>query len=247
MNQFSNFPNRDKAVLIGLYLSKFDKKALDEFGFTGFRQAYNVLGYSLGVIPKSIQNYRDEFDPYFPNSRQGWRGRKLRDYCKEIMLQADTLDFDKYTSIVKDFIITNNDLEKLSKKQDTNKSIANRLITGRAAEEYFRRNHTNIDIFKGLDMFDTTYLGCGFDFKLSSSNQFFCVEVKGLNDKTGSVLMTEKEFDIASSMRDKYCLFVVKNFRERPEHQFFLDPLNSSLTFKEQKRHVIQTSYSTWL
>jgi hypothetical protein len=71
------FSTRDKAILMGLYLSKFDDKALKELGFDGFMQAYNALGYSIGTKPYSIRNYRDEFDPYFPNQRQGWRNRKL--------------------------------------------------------------------------------------------------------------------------------------------------------------------------
>ena len=62
-----NIDKRDKAILMGLFLSRFDKQALNSFGFTGFRQAYNVLGLSIGVKPNSINNYRDEFDPYFPN------------------------------------------------------------------------------------------------------------------------------------------------------------------------------------
>ena len=65
--------NRDMAIVIGLYLSRFNQQALDAFEFTGFRQAYNVLGLSLGIKPKSINNYRDEFDPYFPNGRKGWQ------------------------------------------------------------------------------------------------------------------------------------------------------------------------------
>ena len=80
---FENLDKRDKAVLMGLFLSRFDKLALESFGFTGFRQAYNVLGLSIGFTPKSIQNYRDEFDPYFPNERKGWHKRDLRDYCKK--------------------------------------------------------------------------------------------------------------------------------------------------------------------
>ena len=64
----SVFSIRDKAILIGLYLSKYDQDGLNAFGFEGFVQAYNTFGYSIGFKPASIKNYRDEFDPYFPNT-----------------------------------------------------------------------------------------------------------------------------------------------------------------------------------
>ena len=41
------FSNRDKAILIGLYLSKFDDEGLKELGFSGIIEAFNILGYSI--------------------------------------------------------------------------------------------------------------------------------------------------------------------------------------------------------
>ncbi|MFT5633142.1 MAG: hypothetical protein ACI9SQ_000855, partial [Rubritalea sp.] len=40
------FTPRDKAILCGLFLSKYDNKALNTLGFTTFKEAYNVLGIS---------------------------------------------------------------------------------------------------------------------------------------------------------------------------------------------------------
>jgi hypothetical protein len=59
--------NRDKSIVTGLYLSKFDKDGLRELGFNTFQEAFNILGFSLESNPSSIKNYRDEFDPLFPN------------------------------------------------------------------------------------------------------------------------------------------------------------------------------------
>lgn len=249
MTDFNSFSQRDKAVLAGLFLSKFDRMALDEFGFAGFRQAYNVLGYALGVIPKSIQNYRDEFDPYFPNARKGWRGRALRDYCKEIMQLAQNIPFEDFCEIIKSFTVPNYEVEKysLEKSTDSNKRVANRLITGKAAEEYFMSKYATIDVFHNYSLLDTTCMGCGFDFKLSFDKDFYCVEVKGINEKNGSILMTEKEYNVASVVKERYCLFVVRNFKETPEHSLFFNPLSSGLTFERQEKKVVQISYSTRL
>lgn len=46
---------RDKAILKGLFLSKFDKTALESFDFTSFKEAFNVFGYSVETPPSSIK------------------------------------------------------------------------------------------------------------------------------------------------------------------------------------------------
>ena len=123
--------------------------------------------------------------------------------------------------------------------------MANRLITGKAAEEYFILNYQTIDLFHNYDIQDTTQMGCGFDFKLSFDQKHFYVEVKGINEKTGSVLMTEKEHSVAEDLRALYCLFVVSNFRDIPEHRLFFDPLYvPQLEFKRQEQIVTRVSYS---
>jgi len=242
------FSSRDKAILMGLYLSKFDNMALDELGFDGFMQAYNTLGYSIGAKPYSIRNYRDEFDPYFPNQRQGWRNRKLREYCKKFLDEFRSLDFALFTDLIKSFVLQNYDVEKIIKnveKRDMSESVAKRLITGKAAEEYFKINYLHIELFTGFELKDTTNLACGFDFKLSCNAEFYCVEVKGLNLNTGSIIMTEKEYAVACDLQDRYCLFLVKNFIEKPVHQYVFNPLNSGMNFKKVERTVVQTSYLT--
>jgi len=240
--------NRDKAIITGLYFSKFDTLALNEFEFEGFQHAFNILGYSIGVKPASIKNYRDEFDPYFPNARKGWHKRPLRMYCKEVLDIYSTLHFEELTNIIKSFILPNYDIEqcvtKLLKK-DTTESIAKRLATGKAAEEYFKINYLGIEVFSKYELTDARILACGFDFKLSSEENFLLVEVKGMNLNSGSILMTEKEYSVAGQFKEKYCLFVVKNFIEQPKHEMFFNPIGSTLNFKKHERKVVQTNYST--
>lgn len=244
----SVFSNRDKAILMGLYLSKFDENALSELGFEGYNQAFNILGYSIGIKPASIKNYRDEFDPYFPNKRRGWHKRILRDYCKKHFDNFSYLNFDDFTDLIKSFVIKNYEIEKLVEKiekKDKSESVAKRLMTGKSAEEYFKINYAAIIQFRNYALTDTTNMACGFDFKLSQNTDFFCVEVKGLNFNTGNIAMTEKEFFVANELKQKYCLFVVLNFAEQPKHQLFFDPLNSQLSFKKTERTVTQINYLT--
>jgi len=243
-NQFSI---RDKAILIGLYLSKFDEKALRELDFNGSREAFNVLGYGIGSKPASIKNYRDEFDPYFPNPRMGWHKRPIRAYCKKFLDDFGALSFSEFSALVKDLLVQNYNVEQFVKqleKKDYSESIAKRLVTGSAAEEYFRSNYTSIDPFAQYRLTDTTQMACGFDFKLSLASDFYCVEVKGLNALSGSISLTEKEFRVADELKDRYCLFVVSNFIDKPAHQLFFAPLSGNLAFKKVERKVIQTTYA---
>ncbi|MDR0510604.1 MAG: DUF3883 domain-containing protein [Rikenellaceae bacterium] len=237
---------RDKAILVGLYLSRFDDEGLTELGFDGIIQAFNVLDYSVGVKPASIKNYRDEFDPYFPNPRKGWHNRTLRDYCKKFLDDFSAVNFDDFTELIKSFLIPNYEIEKIERK-DKSESVAKRLITGKSAEEYFKINYPTINQFNGYELHDTTSLACGFDFRLSQSADFYCVEVKGLNSNTGNILMTEKEFFVANKLKRQYCRFVVMNFAEKPYHEYFFDPLGSRLDFRKVERTVKQISYTTLL
>jgi hypothetical protein len=241
---------RDKAILIGLYLSKFDEDGLAALGFEQFVQAFNTLGYTIGSKPASIKNYRDEFDPYFPNRRKGWHKRAIRDYCKLYLDNFSSLRLVAFTDLIKSFLLTDYEVEKLVDKidkRDRSKSVAQRLITGKAAEEYFKSEYNSVKAFSGYELKDTTYLACGFDFKLTLNADFYCVEVKGLNAKSGSIALTEKEFYVANEIKKKFCLFVVMNFIEKPFHQIVFDPLNSRLAFKKVERKVTQINYTTIL
>jgi hypothetical protein len=242
-----NLIKTDKTTLAGLYIAKFDKEALNALGFTGMWQAFNVIGYSLGSSPASIKNYRDEFDRLFPdNPRKGWQ-RPLKTRSEKIYNDFHSLDFAAFTDLIKSFLIPHYEEEKAVAaviKPDVSESVAKRLITGKAAEEYFKITYPSIVEFKNYDLKDTTNLACGFDYKLSLQSNFYCVEVKGLNQNTGSIMMTEKEYSVADKLKNNYCLFVVKNFAEKPNHHYIFDPLHSGLNFKQIERQVIQVNYS---
>jgi hypothetical protein len=239
---------RTKAILIGLYLSKYSDIGLKELDLNSFQQAFNILGYSLGVKPSLIKNYRDEFDPLFPNNRKGRHKRPIREYCKVFYDQYLNIDFIVFSDLIKSFFIPNYQFEKFVKtieKKDYSESISKRLLTGKSAEEYFKLEYNKIEIFKTYEIEDNTQMACGFDYKLTLSSDFYCVEVKGLNDTTGNIQLTEKEFNIAKNLKSKYCLFIVTNFKDKPVHNFIFDPLNSRLKFKEIKKEIIQTTYNT--
>ena len=241
---------REKSILAGLFLAKFDERGLKYLGFDNFTEAFNVIGFSLEVKPMSVKNYRDEFDPIFPNKRQGWHKREIRQYCKNIYNSFKDLDIRNFSNLLKEIIYENHELdvlmEQVAKKEGKESSFAKRLITGQAAEHYFKENYAEIDIFKNYQIEDTTKYGCGFDFKLHAQNkEFLGIEVKGLNNSSGNIALTNKEYSVAQLLRGRYFLFVVKNFKEIPFHNYFQNPLNSKLNFNRIETIIKQITWNT--
>lgn len=231
--------NREKLILCGLYLAKFDKLGLERLGFSSFLEAYNVLAYALDGKASNVKNYRDEFDPFFPNPRTGWKDRAMRAHCEEIFKAFKDLNLDEFSDIIFGFLVKNYTLQKeisrlITDKKD--KGYLQRIATGKAGEGYFKQNYKRH--FGDFHLTDTRELGCGFDFKLENDRQFFCVEVKGLCENKGSFLLSEKEHKVASNLKEKYCLFIVKNLKEKPNELLFFDPiLKLNLTQIEQKSY----------
>ena len=242
----------DKATLAGLYLSKYGKPALAALGCTGVWQAFNIIGYSLESSPASIKNYRDEFDheirkQILSHPREGWK-RPLKTRSQRIYDQFASIGFDEFTALVKGFLLPSLEKEQLvvqATKQPIKANLAQRLMTGQAAEAYFKIHYPAINVFEEYDIEDVTACGCGYDFHLSHQSDFYCIEVKGLSTKSGTILMTEKEHDLADNLKDRYCLFVVRNFQRAPFHSLYFDPLRSGLSFKPQPQTVV--SYSAYV
>lgn len=213
--------NRDKLIICGLFLSKFDDLAYKSLGFSSFIEAFNVLGFALQGKPSNIKNYRDEFDPYFDNARKGWYQRELRTYTKEIFEQYKDMRFESFKNLVSSFLIENYE-EKLQVNEFLDSKIESnfikRVATGKAAEQYFRANF--MQYFKDFSLFDSRDFGCGFDFKMQN----------------------EKEYNVAQSLQDKYCLYIVSNLKEKPRENVFFNPIEC-FNFAKQSRQITQTSY----
>src|SRR2546427_11822767 len=97
-------PTREKLIISGLYLSKYDSAGLRKLGFESFLEAFNVVGYALGSKPASIKNYRDEFDPLVSKRRKGWHKRPTREYCLKIFQNYKDLDFETFTGLIRSFV-----------------------------------------------------------------------------------------------------------------------------------------------
>jgi hypothetical protein len=242
---------REKLILVGLYLSKYDSLGLRKLGFGSFVEAFNAIGYALGSKPASIKNYRDEFDPLFPNRRKGWHKRQIRGYCLKVCEEYKHLDIESFTGLIKSFAgYDENVWSEIQAKEELDEGeshFAKRLITGLAAEQYFQAVHHSLPEFEGYAAENTTRLGCGYDFRLrkEAHKDFLAVEVKGLKERMGSLSLTPKEHELAKALRDRFFLFVVKNFQESPFHEIFQNPLSSRLQFKKKETVMVHISWLT--
>ncbi len=241
-------PAREKLILAGLYLSKYDSLALKRLGFATFTEAFNAIGYALGSQPASIKNYRDEFDPLFPNHRKGWHKRPIRSHCLKLFEEYKRLDLESFASLVESFVGYDENVwsadRVTTERAEREPGFARRLITGLAAERYFESVLPGLAEFEGYAPENTTRLGCGYDFRLQAggSTDFLAVEVKGLRERTGGLSMTAKEHEVAGTLGDRFFLFVVKNFRELPFHEMHQNPLGR-LRFTKSERVIVQVAW----
>gem|GEM_PF-5219846 len=162
------------------------------------------------------------------------------------------MPLEPFADFLREAIYENHDLDLLREKaakesgDETESSFAKRLITGQAAENFFEKRYSEFAEFRDFSIKNTTKMGCGFDFKLNRNSEpnFLGVEVKGLNLASGTVSMTPKEHMVASFLKNRFFLVVVKNFCDKPFCSIYRNPLDSSLIFKRSEKPVVQISWN---
>lgn len=91
-----------KEMLAGLFLSKFNECGYRRLGYSSFKEAYDGLSNLVGGNPLSVRNYRDEFDPVFPNGRAGYFGRNMRPSRKKILERFGGLDLETMAQLIEE-------------------------------------------------------------------------------------------------------------------------------------------------
>ena len=194
------------ALIVALYLSKFDKAGFEMLGYKDWREAFSDMGARLGANPNTIKQMREQFDPYYPNPRVGWHQRPLSPTRVRVIEEFNGLSFAAYAMLVrsllrleKEALQLNDATEFLTRdkaiknpNQETgeitdNAFFSDRGRTGRKAENYF------IELFNARQLpfqgqcVDCRDDGCGYDF-LIQGDEPHAIEVKGLAEPKGSLL-----------------------------------------------------------
>lgn len=104
-------------------------------------------------------------------------------------------------------------------------NVAERLLTGRRAEEYFIGNYNCILNLENVNLFDKRTAAVGYDFEIDTISGI-AIEVKGIKKRKGYIQFTDKEWKEAKIRRDSYWLVVVGNLEGEPSTSLIRDPSN---------------------
>ena len=63
--------NNYYALIAAYYLSRFDKKGLENLGYGSWKEAFSDIEDKLDVKSTTIKNMRDDYDPLHTNNRVG--------------------------------------------------------------------------------------------------------------------------------------------------------------------------------
>lgn len=243
--------NHKLTLYIAYYLSRYNKKGLNNLGYSTWDEAFDDISKNLKVNRHSVKNWRDEFDPIHAH-RVGWYQRHMNPSRIRVVRALEDMEEKEIRSLVIDIINGKireeaENLEELlkivsdSKKKRENTFIL-RTSTGRKAEEFFIEYYKKQSEPINGTLVDTRDKGCGYDFEIKNSESWY-LEVKGLSEETGGILFTNKEWEVAKKFSDKFYLVLVSELNKKPEIRFIQNPA-SILTVKKNIVTTIQIQWS---
>jgi len=215
--------------LIGYGLAKFDMRFVNELGFLTKKSFYAYL-VDIGVAETQgvVKNRQDLFDPFFENNRKGWWQRKDAYIHRKILIDSlfGNLDAVSYAAIISVHLKSEFSSEKEIAIKPILKSKFKQLQeTGQEAEIFFIHNFTKIDCFQNGILEDARLYGDGYDFQIQVDSRYFLVEVKGIKLDSGSIRLTEKEFEKAKEYKSDFALSIVTCLHDQPKINIIFDPL----------------------
>ena len=217
-----------EALIIGYAMSRLDADYFRHRNVGSWREAYEEAATALAVRARSIRNLRDEFDPFHSNSRRGWHNRSIHPSRQRVLDDLKDISDDALMALVEKIIVRDEDataeaVDSLAALPRTAQNVAERLLTGRRAEEYFLTHSEALVGVKDTDLLDHRQSACGFDFGVKSRPELG-IEVKGLKPIKGDILFTDREWTTAKSHRDNYWLIIIGNLDSAPQGRLVRDP-----------------------
>ncbi len=219
-----------ESLVIGYAMSRLDSNYLAARKAEGWWEAFREAAQALQASAASFKNLRDEFDPVHPNSRLGWHRRSLRPSRLRVIEELQEVSDDALIQMITH--ILNRDTEAVDEALDVlaaasptvgSANVAERLLTGRRAEEFFLEHSLSLVQIKTGDILDYRQEACGFDFGVRGNTEI-AFEVKGLKPLQGGILFTDREWLEAKRRRHNYFLVVVGNLAAEPQARVFPDP-----------------------
>ena len=216
------------ALIVGYAMSRLDKSYLEARGIKNWKAAFTDAGKLLDVAPASIKNLRDEFDPVHGNARRGWVDRPMRPNRQRVMGElcdvSDAALLEMIDRILaRDPEAVQEVVMPLSKPAERMHNVAERLRTGRLAEEFFLTHCQAITSIAPTLILDHRAMARGYDFGVRERDRI-AIEVKGMKQIRGGILFTDREWTEAKARRADFWLVVVGNIESNPIARLIPDP-----------------------
>ena len=148
-----------KEMLAGLFLSKFSKEGLKRLGYKTYADAYVGLSNLVGGNPLSVRNYRDEFDPVFPNGRVGYKIRKMMPSRKEMLDEIGHLDLEQMAELLEtQYLGTQKFIESADSEfmsNDNGRKVAERVDKISIDREHFLSGDVDLKTSEGKERIAT--------------------------------------------------------------------------------------------
>lgn len=243
-------PSRDErlieieAIIVAYAMSRLNDVFLARFRFKSWRAAFASTGEVLGVRATSMKNLRDEFDPLH-EFRKGWHKRPLRPNRQRVLGEFSEVSDDALLDIVDGFLRKDADTTTaiaapLAFSTNRIEDVAQRLRTGREAEEHFLRHSQTICGIDPGDLLDRRNEAAGYDFGVSSRAEL-AIEVKGIRKAKGDILFTDLEWRTARYRQESFWLVVVGDLDESPSARLWRDPSNNIVATSRAVRSLAVT------
>lgn len=217
-----------KAILLGYAMSKLDRSYLERLRHGTWRKAFEEAGLALELPPATFKNLRDEFDPVHANPRRGWHKRTLRASRQRVLDELREVSDDALAELVVRILRRDDEpvveaIESLSVVTRVAHNVAERLLTGRRAEEYFLQNCKRLVGVTRGQVLDLREAAQGYDFGVQSRPEW-AIEVKGMKLLQGSIQFTDREWTEAGLRKSHYWVVIIGGLATQPQGEVVTDP-----------------------
>ena len=217
-----------EALILGYAMSRLDSAYLRLRRFRQWQEAFREAAAALGEPKASFKNLRDEFDPYHDNPRRGWHRRELRPNRQRVLNDLHEVSDDALMVLVERILARDQEavveaVDALAAVPRTAYNVAERLLTGRRAEEFFLQHCRSLVQVEPAAILDLRFSALGFDFGVQDRPDW-AIEVKGIKQPRGDIQFTDREWSEAKRRQENYWLVVVANLAAEPAAKVFVDP-----------------------
>ncbi len=217
-----------EAIVLGYAMSRLDERYLRSRGVRTWKRAFEEAATALAIRSSSIKNLRDEFDPAHGNDRRGWHQRPLRPNRQRVLDDLKDVSDDALMALVDRIIARDQEataeaVDSMAAIPRTAHNVAERLLTGRRAEEYFLAHSRSLVGIEADELEDRRLSACGYDFGVRRLPEVG-IEIKGLKHVTGEVLFTDREWSEANTRQEHYWLVVIGNLESKPRGKVLRNP-----------------------